>query len=621
MRATPFRVAIDIDKNSSWSALCEYIAKKLDLDSKKLIMAEVWQHRLYKIFESKKSINEDNVRDADDIGCFELDDTPTNWPAPKKQKKTFSIYTAVDEEIIPEGDSPLADRMLVSVFHRRTKTLGTRYNPSREFFGVPSLMVVTREEAKDFDALLRKCLFRAEALTTRDFLREEDAVASTEDSDTVLLNADDASDGRIQAESLESEDGMVDISMKDETEQPTRVKGNPPKFERRPIAPMLKPGSFITPGARNLFEMRTFSSGTEMVPLGAQTFMSDEVKKLPSIASRLAAPPDDSEDTSIAPRNTFNQHMQRMTNDSPPTSDEDDLPPPAQPVRPAPVDDGSDSEGFPPVQQLIQPALPSSSSYSFSGSRRNSKIKNTYSRKDKRKAKVSTSRRQSPSFESEVSSKQPLLRLGECIVLDWTDEGYDALFAGSDAMDEEDGPSRGSNTWDDMPVYTDPELEEKRRLRSNRSKSGFSLGDCLDEFGKSETLSENDAWYCPRCKEHRRATKTFELWKAPDVLVIHLKRFSAQGRFNNKLDVMVDFPLEGLDLSSRLATKQEDGKSPIYDLFAVDNHYGGLGGGHYTAYAKNFIDKNWYEYNGESIDLSLHAPLILDRLLRDSQEG
>jgi ubiquitin C-terminal hydrolase len=26
---------------------------------------------------------------------------------------------------------------------------------------------------------------------------------------------------------------------------------------------------------------------------------------------------------------------------------------------------------------------------------------------------------------------------------------------------------------------------------------------------------------------------------------------------------------------------------PIYELYAVSNHYGSLGGGHYTAFAKN----------------------------------
>ncbi len=28
---------------------------------------------------------------------------------------------------------------------------------------------------------------------------------------------------------------------------------------------------------------------------------------------------------------------------------------------------------------------------------------------------------------------------------------------------------------------------------------------------------------------------------------------------------------------------------------------GGLGGGHYTAYAKNFIDNKWYDFNDSSV--------------------
>ena len=60
----------------------------------------------------------------------------------------------------------------------------------------------------------------------------------------------------------------------------------------------------------------------------------------------------------------------------------------------------------------------------------------------------------------------------------------------------------------------------------------------------------------------------------------------------------MDFPIEGLDLTSRVIEK-EDGKSEVYDLFAVDDHWGGLGGGHYTAFAKNYNDDKWYEYNGK----------------------
>lgn len=33
----------------------------------------------------------------------------------------------------------------------------------------------------------------------------------------------------------------------------------------------------------------------------------------------------------------------------------------------------------------------------------------------------------------------------------------------------------------------------------------------------------------------------------------------------------------------------------LYDLYAVTNHIGGLGGGHYTAYCKNSGD--WYKFD------------------------
>lgn len=41
------------------------------------------------------------------------------------------------------------------------------------------------------------------------------------------------------------------------------------------------------------------------------------------------------------------------------------------------------------------------------------------------------------------------------------------------------------------------------------------------------------------------------------------------------------------------------GKKPIYELYAVSNHFGGLGGGHYTAYAKN--GEKWYDFNDSSV--------------------
>lgn len=101
-------------------------------------------------------------------------------------------------------------------------------------------------------------------------------------------------------------------------------------------------------------------------------------------------------------------------------------------------------------------------------------------------------------------------------------------------------------------------------------------------------------WYCSKCKEHVQATKTLEIFKVPRVLIISLKRFktskSKYGGFGSgqKLDTHVDFPLEGLDLAPFVLSKNQKANGPlIYDLFAVSNHYGSVGFGHYTAFGKN----------------------------------
>ncbi|CAH0490887.1 unnamed protein product [Peronospora farinosa] len=39
----------------------------------------------------------------------------------------------------------------------------------------------------------------------------------------------------------------------------------------------------------------------------------------------------------------------------------------------------------------------------------------------------------------------------------------------------------------------------------------------------------------------------------------------------------------------------------MYNLYGVVNHQGALGGGHYTAYAKNFVDDQWYYYDDERV--------------------
>lgn len=69
------------------------------------------------------------------------------------------------------------------------------------------------------------------------------------------------------------------------------------------------------------------------------------------------------------------------------------------------------------------------------------------------------------------------------------------------------------------------------------------------------------------------------------MLVIHLKRFSYSRSMKHKLETFVNFPVHDFDLTSYVANKNNS-QQQLYELYALTNHYGGMGSGHYTAYIK-----------------------------------
>jgi len=88
-----------------------------------------------------------------------------------------------------------------------------------------------------------------------------------------------------------------------------------------------------------------------------------------------------------------------------------------------------------------------------------------------------------------------------------------------------------------------------------------------------------------------------EIFNSPNILIIHLKRF----KNNSKIDTLVRFPLDGLDISDFVINKKIGEEKFIYDLFAVSNHFGSMGFGHYTAYAKNFFNQKWYDFDDSHV--------------------
>lgn len=132
------------------------------------------------------------------------------------------------------------------------------------------------------------------------------------------------------------------------------------------------------------------------------------------------------------------------------------------------------------------------------------------------------------------------------------------------------------------------------------SRTGnLKLQQCLQHFTKEEELDGDEKPTCSKCGVRRKCLKWFTVQKFPQVLVLHLKRFSPTERFRGKLNVVVEFPLSGLDMSPYAATR---GHQPaVYNLYAVSNHSGTTYSGHYTAYCKHPYNGEWHEYNDSRV--------------------
>ena len=150
-----------------------------------------------------------------------------------------------------------------------------------------------------------------------------------------------------------------------------------------------------------------------------------------------------------------------------------------------------------------------------------------------------------------------------------------------------------------MTGKIEEEYFKKNNLDKNdkekNEKKNMNLYELLNNFNQIEKLSKNNEWLCPKCKMNQLANKKIELYSISEIVIIHLKRF----RNNKKIETYIDFPIENLDLTPYLPNKNE---KYIYDLFAVANHVGGLHGGHYFAYCKNYIENEWYEFNDSNVD-------------------
>jgi hypothetical protein len=129
----------------------------------------------------------------------------------------------------------------------------------------------------------------------------------------------------------------------------------------------------------------------------------------------------------------------------------------------------------------------------------------------------------------------------------------------------------------------------------------FNLYNLMSYFTEEEKLDEKLT--CANCNGPQNCMKKLEYSKFPKILIFSLKRFKLNFtnknnkknfNFSEKLNFLIDFPVDNLDLS-----KYNPDSNASYGLYAVCYHHGNINSGHYTTVCK--INNIWFEFNDKNI--------------------
>lgn len=158
-----------------------------------------------------------------------------------------------------------------------------------------------------------------------------------------------------------------------------------------------------------------------------------------------------------------------------------------------------------------------------------------------------------------------------------------------------------SNTFETFKNLSLPISSENK----NNNVSFFkTLDECFEHDHRDEKLDKGDEYECSFCYHKNRGTKKMSIWKTPKILVIQLKRFIKDfyGNPVQKLNNMIDYPIENLDITKYINDNSPYKDKSKYNLFAVNLHhtlgmFNSINFGHYTSIIKSRYDNKWYHFD------------------------
>ncbi|KAF9929459.1 CSN-associated deubiquitinating enzyme Ubp12 [Linnemannia zychae] len=507
-------VRLQLPKGSTQKQLREKVAELMGTHADQLFVAEVFNARFYKTFESSDPVDE--IGDTDKIYVYEL-------PIP-------DFLNSPDHVVFP-------------VHNVMESTTTSHYSTNRlSAFGHPMMVCVTKEEAKSSEEVYRAIVTQANRYTTADlFATSDNQVPNGEDE---IM---EASHPAVVADRVKREPSKGLFGMKVYTPPPPIQSRYQYQLRAASRTTLFAPS--IMPSASDMEDMYKRTTPHPVEKEQEMEFYSSQSRQ----PSYLARYNEDRPGPFYRPPSSPTD----MSESSGPQAGEDEALDEDEPEAGSSVADNleSPSSPTPPEPELIM---------------------------------------------------EPAIQPKEMVYITWSRALESMIYAVEKRgpyrtrIDDDEHSNNLRPIWDQRsPPLVDPALQEELAA-SKQGKKNITLEDCLAEYTREEQLGEEDLWYCPNCKKHQQATKKLDIWRLPDILVVHLKRFSHTRAWRDKIDAFVDFPIHGLDLSGK-TLKEEDRDDNVYDLYGVSNHMGGLGGGHYTAYAKNEKSGQWYNFDDSHV--------------------
>lgn len=121
-------------------------------------------------------------------------------------------------------------------------------------------------------------------------------------------------------------------------------------------------------------------------------------------------------------------------------------------------------------------------------------------------------------------------------------------------------------------------------LPLTRSNSQDRLSEVINNFIAEETLDGDERPTCSKCKIATKSTKRISFSKLPQVLVLHLKKFSNDGYKLSSPEVIIEKKIRLNNIN--------------YQIQACISHHGHSScSGHYTSHCK--YDGKWFHFNDE----------------------